>query len=154
VAGLRAIKKILDGNEVDESIPRYAAINASGLSALLGQTEVTSSDFNSIKALVQGEMNAYMGFQWIRTQRLLTQDSALSASATTGAVGSGTSILGERKNLFWAKDGLLLSTSADIVTEIDRRSDKSYATQVYVSMGLGATRMEEEKVVVGFSLES
>jgi hypothetical protein len=154
VAGLRAIKKILDGNEVDESIPRYACINASGLSALLGQTEVTSSDYNSVKALVQGEMNAYMGFNWIRSQRLLTQDSALSASATTGAVGSGTSISGERKNLFWAKDGLLLSTSADIVTEIDRRSDKSYSTQVYVSMGLGATRMEEEKVVVGFSLES
>ncbi len=33
------------------------------------------------------------------------------------------------------------------MTRIDERSDKGYATQVYVCMPLGATRMEEEKVV-------
>ena len=30
---------------------------------------------------------------------------------------------------------------------IDQRADKSYATQVYYCMTMGATRMEEEKVI-------
>jgi len=30
---------------------------------------------------------------------------------------------------------------------IDERADKSYSTQVYASMSIGSTRMEEEKVV-------
>jgi hypothetical protein len=35
----------------------------------------------------------------------------------------------------------------DMKARVDERSDKSYATQVYASLSLGATRMEEEKVV-------
>lgn len=153
VDGLRAIKRILDGNDVDESIPRYAAINSVGLENLLGETEVTSADFNVVKALVQGQVDTFMGFKFIRTERLLKQVDALSGSSSTGAVGTGSSLVGDRRCLFWAKDGLLMSTADDIVVEIDRRSDKSYATQVYASMGIGATRMEEEKVVVGFASE-
>ena len=33
------------------------------------------------------------------------------------------------------------------MAKIDERSDKSYATQVYYCQTLGATRMEEAKVV-------
>jgi hypothetical protein len=154
VLGLRAIKRILDANDVDESIPRHAAINAVGLESLLGETEVTSSDFATVKALVQGEVDSFMGFKFHRLERLNTQVDALSGSASTGAVGSGSSLIGDRRCLFWAMDGLLLATSADISVEIDRRADKSYSTQVYASMGIGATRMEEEKVVVGFASES
>ena len=154
VKGLRAIQRIIDEGEVDLSIPRHAVMNARGKEGLLGETEITSSDFNTVKALVQGEVNQYMKFNFHYTERLLTQVDALSASNSTGAVGSGTSIVGQRKNLFFAQDGLLLATSQDVQAEIERRADKSYSTQVYVSMGIGATRMEEAKVVVGYSLES
>ena len=150
---LRNVKEILDGNDVDESIRRYAAIGSSQLNSLLGETEVTSSDFNSIRALVMGEINTYMGFEFFRTERLNTQVDALSANLTTGVVGSGSSVVGARQCIFWAMDGLLLATADDITTEIERRSDKSYSTQVYVSMGIGATRMEEEKVVIGLATE-
>lgn len=153
VLGLRAIKRILDGNDVDESIPRHAAVNSIGIESLLGEDKVQSADYNTIRALVMGDIDTYMGFKFHRLERLNAQVAALSGSATTGAVGSGTSLIDDRKCLFWAQDGLLLATSADISVEIDRRSDKSYATQVYASMGIGATRMEEEKVVVGFATE-
>jgi len=154
VLGLRAIKQKFDAADVDESIQRCAAIGSSGLNSLLGETSVTSSDFNTIKALVQGDIDTFMGFRFMRSERLLTQVDALSGSATTGAVGSGTSLIADRRNIFWAKDGLLCAVADDIVTEIERRPDKSYSTQVYASMGLGATRMEEEKVVIGFSSEA
>lgn len=145
VRTLRAVKRIMDAAEVEGQ--RYFTVSASQLESLLGQTEVTSSDYNSVKALVQGEVNSFLGFNFIHTERLSTQTTALSASATTGVVGAGTSVLGFRKCFAWAKEGLLQSTGMDIVSRIDERNDKSYATQAYACMSVGATRMEEEKVV-------
>jgi hypothetical protein len=153
VRSLTAIKRILDGNDVDESIQRYAVINAQALEAMLNLTAVTSADFNTVKALVQGDVDTFVGFKFIRTERLLTQVDALSGSGTTGAVGSGTSLANFRRCLFFAQDGLLLATASDMKVKIEPRPDKNYANQVFASMGVGATRLEEEKVVVGFAKE-
>ena len=45
-----------------ENSERFVAITAGALNSLLGETETTSSDFNTIKALVHGEINTFMGF--------------------------------------------------------------------------------------------
>ena len=50
VAKLREAKKILDLSDVDPSIPRYIAVGPNQIEALLGDTNVTSSDFNTVKA--------------------------------------------------------------------------------------------------------
>ena len=47
----------------------------------------------------------------------------------------------------YAQDGIALGVGKDVNARIDERSDKSYATQVYYCMSIGATRMEEAKVV-------
>lgn len=151
---LRAIKKKFDAADVDENIRRYGAITSSQLSSLLDETQITSMDYNSIRALVMGQINTYLGFEFVRTEQLDQQVDALSFDTTTGAAGSGTSGIASRRCPFWAKDGLLLAVSDDIQVEIGPRPDKSYATQVYASLGLGATRMEEVKVVIGFAKES
>lgn len=144
---LRAAKRMLDQAEVDPSIKRYFVCSAKQIESLLGQTEVTSSDYNSVKALVQGEVNTFMGFEFIRSERLDAQVSALSGSTSTGAVGSGSSLVGARKCYAYAMDGALLSIGADMKGKISERADKSYAMQVYACMSIGATRMEENKVV-------
>jgi hypothetical protein len=153
VQGLRAIKRMLDTKEVDSSIKRYAAVNSIGIENLLGETQVTSSDFNTVKALVQGDVSTYMGFEFKRLELLNSQVDALDANTTTGVVGSGSSTVGHRRCIFWAQDGLLLATADDITTKIEPRPDKNYSTQVFASMGCGATRLEEEKVVIGLSDE-
>ncbi len=153
VQWLRRIKKKFDAADVDESIARYAAITSNQLEALLGVTEITSADFNTIRALVMGDINTYMGFNFVRTELLDLQVDALSCSTTTGAAGSGTSCIGSRRCVFWAKDGLLLATADDIEVKIEPLPTKNYATQVFVSMGIGATRMEEAKVVIGLTTE-
>ena len=53
----------------------------------------------------------------------------------------------KRLCLAWAQDGIKMALGQDIMTRIDERSDKGYSTQVYVCQSIGATRMEEEKVV-------
>ncbi len=149
VATLRRGKKRLDEEEVDEAETRYWAAAASQFESLLSETEVTSSDFNTVKALVQGEVNTFMGFQFIRTQRLSATSASTTFELADGTVGSGggTAVSGARRNIVWAKMGLLLSLAQDIITRVDERADKSYSTQVFLSQGIGSTRMEEVKVV-------
>jgi len=47
----------------------------------------------------------------------------------------------------YAVDGITLAVGKDLTVRIDERPDKGYAVQVYACMSIGATRMEEEKVV-------
>jgi hypothetical protein len=61
---LRAAKKLLDGKNVPME-GRSILIHANSLSALLGETEVTSADFNTVRALVTGDINTFMGFRFI-----------------------------------------------------------------------------------------
>lgn len=61
VAKLREAKRLLDKNNVDPT-DRHIVIHANGLASLLAETAVTSSDFNTVKALVQGDISTFLGF--------------------------------------------------------------------------------------------
>ena len=63
VSKLREAKKYLDKNNVPFD-NRHMIIHANSLASLLGETAVTSTDFNTVKALVQGEVNTFLGFQF------------------------------------------------------------------------------------------
>ncbi len=125
---LRNAKKILDSGNVDPSIPRYIVVGPQQVIDLLGDTNVTSSDYNTVKALVNGELNTFMGFNFIMSNRLSIASS-------------------KRKVLVYTQDAILMAVGQDIMTKIDERADKGYSTQVYVCQTIGATRMEEAKVV-------
>src|SRR6056300_468050 len=64
LAKLLAAKKALDTNNVP-SEGRCMVIHANGLSALLDETELTSSDFATVKALSTGEIDTFLGFKFI-----------------------------------------------------------------------------------------
>ena len=129
VTKLISAKEILDANSVDPEEPRYCVVTSKQLSDLLAITQITSADFNSVKALVQGEIDTFMGFKFIRTERLDTNSSS------------------NRLVLAFAQSGIGLAVGQDINTRISERADKNYATQVFLSMTIGATRIEDEKVV-------
>jgi len=61
---LRAAAKAMNDNNVPAE-GRHLLMHSSQLDALLGETEITSSDFASVKALVRGEINSFMGFNII-----------------------------------------------------------------------------------------
>jgi len=128
LAKLIQTKKILDLASVDPSITRHIAVGPDQIEALLNNTTVTSSDYNTIKALVQGEINQFLGFTFHVTTRLAKSGNIRSCFA-------------------WAEDGVKLAVGKDVMAKIDERADKSYSTQVYYCATFGATRMEEEKVV-------
>jgi len=129
LAKLIEAKELLDAAEVDPEEPRFLVCAASQISNLLNSTTVTSSDFNTVKALVQGNIDTFLGFKFIRSQRL------------------GTDATPSRQVLAFTKSAIGLALGSDISTKISERSDKNYATQVFLSMTIGATRIEEEKMV-------
>jgi hypothetical protein len=129
LAKLIQAKEILDAGDVDPSIPRYIAVSPKQITNLLNSTTVTSSDFNTVKALAMGEINSFVGFNFIVTNRL-------------GVDGSSA-----RRVFAWAMDGIKVAVGREPTARIDERAVKSYATQIYYAMTLGATRMEEKKVV-------
>ena len=128
IAKLREAKEIIDLADVDPSLPRHIIVSPKQISDLLGTTEVTSSDFNTVKALAQGDINTFLGFNFIVSNRL--------------AVASQI-----RDCIAFVSDGIALAVGKDATARIDERADKGYATQVYYSAAFGATRMEEDKVV-------
>ena len=134
VAKLISAKDLLDKADVDPSIPRHIIVGPEQLGNLLGDSEVTSSDFNTVKALVRGELDSYLGFKFTVSNRL----------PKTG---------NDRTCIAYAQDGLLLGIGKDISARIDERADKSYATQVYYCQTIGATRMESAKVVPIVAIE-
>jgi len=64
LAKLLAAKKALDAKNVPAE-GRCMVIHANGLAALLDETELTSSDFATVKALSMGEINTFLGFKFI-----------------------------------------------------------------------------------------
>lgn len=63
VAKLREAKKLLDKNNVPMD-NRHIIIHANSLASILGETSVTSADFNTVRALVSGELNTFLGFMF------------------------------------------------------------------------------------------
>ena len=121
-------KQKLDVNSVDPSIPRYIVVSPFQIQRLLNETAVTSSDFNTVKALVRGEVDTFMGFKFIVSNRLAKSGNNRTCFA-------------------FAEDGMKLAVGKDVMARIEERADKSYSTQVYYCATFGATRMEEDKVV-------
>ena len=129
IAKLLAAKKLLDAAEVDPDEQRFLICTADQIQDFLNIAEVKSSDYNTIKALAQGQIDTYLGFKFIRSERL------------------GQDATPNRQVLAFTKSAIGLALGADITTKISERSDKNYATQVFLSMTIGATRIEDEKMV-------
>ena len=125
---LTTAKKLLDAADVDPSIPRHIIVGPEQLSNLLNVEQVTSSDYNTIKALVHGEIDSFLGFKFTVSNRLAKSGN-------------------DRTCIVYVEDGITLGIGKDISARIDERADKSYATQVYYCTSIGATRMEQAKVV-------
>lgn len=124
-------KRILDSADVPPDEERFLAVTARQLQDMLNLSgnEITSADFNTVRALVRGEVDTFLGFTFIRTERL--------------SAGSGT----DRNCMAWTRSGMALGIGQDIRAEIERRADKSFSTYVFYSMSIGAVRLEEERVV-------
>lgn len=107
---------------------RYLVHNARQLESLLKNTKATSSDYANVKALVQGEIDTFVGFKFRCSEYIKTDAN------------------GDDMVLFYHKRGIKGGVLKDITTTMDRLPVKHNAMQVYSSLDFGATRMQEPMV--------
>lgn len=139
---LLKVKQTFDLSDVDPDEPRYAIVSPKQITDLLETTQVTSADYNTVKALSEGAIDSYLGFKFIMSNRLATW-----SANQTGFIGSTTSSTNDRRCLFYTTNGIGLGIAEDVTSRISERGDKGYSTQVYMRMTMGATRIEDTKVV-------
>lgn len=109
---LLAIKEFFDDNEVPED-GRYISLNSNGLKSLLGETQVTSSDYNTVQALVRGEINTFLGFTFIKIGKRKEgglPHNGSGAYPTTGDVVDGFA---------WHKDSVGEAIGIEMQTNVD-----------------------------------
>ena len=124
---IRKAKKVLDQNEVADS-DRHLAVTAEQIEDLLALTEVTSTDYAQVKALVSGQPGTLVGFNIVRTERLPVSASIRQCAA-------------------YHKTAMVLGTWIDMKASIDILPSVHFSAQVYAGQSYGATRLEEEKLV-------
>lgn len=103
---------------------------------LVNVDQVSNSRYADVKALVNGEVNHFMGFEFIRLE-LLEKDVATDVRTCIAMVTSGVA---------FSKNG----TS----TKFSVRDDLNETLQIRTKGRHGATRTEEEKVVAVYCDES
>jgi hypothetical protein len=123
---LRLAKRKMDAAEVMGE--RYFALPSVGLENLLKITEVASADYNTVRALVQGELDTFLGFKFIRTELVpFNGANPLCVAYTSKAIGLGL-----------PQDGF---------TRVAEDPANSFALRVYLETTLGAVRIEDAGVV-------
>lgn len=131
IGKLRQAQYILDAAEVDEDDPRTIFYAAKQRQDLLRTTEITSSDYSSVKALVEGKIDTFMGFRFKRVNAAFLPYNA------------GTDV---RTAVVITRQGMMF-TDAGKRSYMDIRPDKSHALQIRSACAVGATRMEEARVI-------
>lgn len=122
----QAQELFLEGN-VNPDEPKYLAITPDEHTDLLKLTEVISQDYNRGYVLESGMVKRFMGFDIIVSNRL----------GTTGG----------NQCIAWAKSGIGLAIAKAPTLRASELPDHDYAWQGYASIGIGASRLEESKVI-------
>tara|TARA_R100001510_G_scaffold31236_1_gene27874 strand:- start:1228 stop:2070 length:843 start_codon:yes stop_codon:yes gene_type:complete len=132
VAKLRNAKQLLDAKNVPPT-DRHIAIHANSLANLLSETSVTSSDFNTVKALVSGEVNTFLGFNFY----------VLGDRDEGGLPIDGSS---DRDCFVWQKNSVGLAVGLPIQTKIDYVPEKT-SFLVASMFSAGAKAIDAEGIV-------
>jgi len=98
----------------DKGVPsggRHIAISAEGLRDLLGDSSITSADYNNVRALVTGDLNTFMGFTF-----------HLIETRTEGGLDLSGSV---REGFAWHESAVGVAVGIEITAKIDWIAQKT-----------------------------
>lgn len=106
----------------------YLVLSAQDIMDLLADDHATNAEFQTVKALDNGELNSFMGFNIIHSELLPTKD-------------------GVRQCLAYTKNALHLGIWKDVGFELTTRTDLKNCQQAYSCFSAGAVRVQDKGVV-------
>jgi hypothetical protein len=149
VPKLRTAKRLLMAAGLDLGSERaYIAISATEHDNLLGELQVTSLDYNSKPTLVDGRVTSFMGFNFVHMEWQATNtDGSAAYPQSLPFVAPGGLASTTRQIPCWVESGVHYGTWNDLSMQVTPRPDKNYNTQIWAEQIVGATRLQEKKVV-------
>jgi len=135
LAKIARAKKLLDEQEVEDG-ERYFVHSAQQLQDMLLIDKMTSEDYASVKALVQGEMKMFLGFKFVRSERLTRNTS--------------TDV---RTCFAWHKSAIKFADGGRNV-HMDVLPSRRHCKQIRGVYRCGSVRTQNEKVVRIYTDES
>lgn len=96
---------------------------------LTNVNQVSDADYAAIKALVDGKVTYFMGFHIHKNQLLPVSSDGI------------------RSCIAWVKSGVELIIDPEPTVHVDVLPQQSHSTQIRTVLGVGAGRLEDEKVV-------
>lgn len=142
VAKLKQANEILMDSDLDgadmgasgepNADARVLVCTAQQIRNLLDDPQVTSADYNTVKALVAGTVNTFMGF----TFRRISRNSRLPLPKVSTT----------RSCVCWVK-GAIIASKGPMESHIDVIPTESHKVQVRSTARLGGARLHDEAVV-------
>ncbi len=114
------------------------AVTQEQMDDLLKGVDIKNSLYDAMKDLYTGRTNKFLGFTFVRCNRL-----------TKAVSGKGFS----RKCAAWCRSGVILCVPQEIVMSVKQRTDKNDNWQALAKLKAGSTRIEDAKVVQIFCQE-
>jgi hypothetical protein len=114
-AGLTLAKIIQTGKELnDKGVPsgdRHFVVSAAGMEDMLGDSTITSADYNNVRALMAGDIDTFMGFKFHTIE-----------SRTEGGLDIAASV---REGFGYHKSAVGLAVGLDAKTEVNYVAQKT-----------------------------
>jgi hypothetical protein len=138
VAKLREVMRTFMRNKVDVDREQiWGALDADNHDSLLAETQATSLDYQTKPVLEDGKITRFMGINFLRIQEVKDY-----CTGTDDASGTSVGLP------FWVPSGMYRGIWQETNTNITQRTDLTLQPwQVYLSKMVGATRLDEAKVV-------
>lgn len=111
----------------------YIMVDPQQLDDMLAEAEVGSTDYNSVKALIDGEITKWMGFEFLEYNELPLDESDPNHL--------------KRTVICYTEKAIILGKWDSVTTTIDRLPGNDNTWQIYTQATFGATRIDEKLVV-------
>lgn len=139
VAKLREAKRILMSNNIDiDREPINCIITSKEHDALLNEIQVISTDFNDRPVLVDGRVQRFLGINFLHME-----------FGDTAAFDNASSMLNSTNRYVpvFVPMAMHVGIWNDTEARMTERADKGYAMQVYLRSTVGATRVDEKRII-------
>lgn len=125
-----ARKKLVKSHALGRGEKAIMLVSVDQLMRMLGDEKATSADFVAVKSLIDGNLNTFMGFEWIQIEALPYDE-----------------VRKVRTCVAYVKEALDFGFWEESRSEISKRADKKNCPQIYTRIGLGGVRSDDDGVV-------
>ena len=153
MAKLRQSQRILDNAGVPRDGRRHILVSAYALEDLMADTQFTSADYTSMRALQDGgagliNSGTFMGLQWHMISDAVPDDTSVTGASVGTPVSPILPKSGNIRTCFvYHQDAMGLTFAKEASASVSIRNDLMDLWQVGVQGSLGATRILDAGVV-------